>query len=174
MPTYDHVTKPVFIRPGLSDFLIGVLSEFTTISAPVAPFTNPGDSVTIASAHVPATGKGFYRCYQVKTKHEGKSTSSGTFGAKTMKNEFKVFVPGTDAATLEFVMNIINEEVMTLHRDADCEDPNWFQLGDGCTNAEIDSEFTTGTTDSGDKGYVLTVKWNGIPKVYAATVPYAP
>ena len=173
--TYNHIAKPAFNLPGLSDFLIGIKSEFTSLGAPTAPFTNPGDSVTISTAHVPVTGKGFYRCYQIKNKHEGKSDSVGTFGAKTMKNEFKIFVPGTDATTLEFVKSIINEEVITLHRDADCDDPNWLQLGDDCYSAEIDSNFTTGTVEpSGDKGFMLTVKWTGIPKFYSATVPYAP
>ncbi len=173
--TYDHITKTTgSIEPGLSDFLIGLISEFTTISAPTPPFTNPGDEVAIASAHVPAATKGFYRCYQVKEKHTGKGDPVGSTGAKTLNNEFNIFMPGFDKVQMEFVKNAMNEEWLTLHRDADCSENKWIQLGDECRPAKIEFNYTLGTFEpTGEKGFFGKVMWVGIPKFYEATVPYA-
>lgn len=171
---YAHVTKPASVEPGLSDFLIGIKSEFTTIQKPVAPFTNPGDSQTIVSAHVPVATKGFYRCYIDKKKHTGKGDQAGTFGSKTLANEYDVFLPGFDAVRLELVKNLMNEEVITLHRDANCDLDTFIQLGNECRPAEIDGSYTLGTFEpTGEKGIFLKVKWTGIPYIYDATVPYA-
>lgn len=172
---YGHIAKPNNTQTGFSDFLIGIVSEFTTIQKPTPPFTNPGDSVTITTAHVPVATKGFYRGYIDKKKHMGKGDTAGSFGSKTLTNEFEVFYPGLDAIRLEFIKNIINEDVITLHRDANCDiDDVWLQLGNHCRFAEVDANYTTGTFEpTGEKGVFLKVKFTGIPSIYDATVPYA-
>lgn len=174
--TYTHLAKTTSsIEPGFSDFLVGIVSEFDTIETPTAPFTNPGDEVRIQGDHVPATDKGFYRIYQIKKKHTGKGDPTGTFGAKTFANEYDVFIPGMDAVQLEWVKNIMNEEVITLHRGVDCGETKWIQLGDGCKPAEIDVNYTVGTFEpTGELGFFAKVKWTGIPKFYEGVVPYAP
>lgn len=170
--TFDHLDASVQIEPGLSDFYIGIVSEFTSIAKPTAPFANKGDEVRIQTAHVPKTNCGFYRVYQVKKRHQGKGDPAGAFGAKTLVHEYEVFVPGVDPITTEFVKNIINKEVFTLHRDSDCANPQVIQLGDECRPAEIDANYTTGTIEpSGEKGYILKVKWVGIQKFYEAAIP---
>lgn len=172
---YDHLTKSTNIVPGLSDFLFGIYSEFTSLGKPVAPFANPGDSLRISDAHVPAAGKGFYRAYQVPKKHTGKGDPVGSSGAKTLNNEYDIFIPGFDAVNLEFGVNIMNEEVITLHRDANCAADTWIQLGDDCLRAEIEINYTLGTVGpEGEKGLFGKVRWVGTPKFYEATVPYAP
>lgn len=173
--TYDHLAKTSEgIDPGFSDFLVGVISQFTTIQKVISPAVNPGDEVTIDTAHVPVATKGFYRIYQIKNKHTGKGDPTGAFGAKTLKNEYDVFIPGFDKVQMEWVKNIMNEEIFTLHRDVNCETDKWIQLGDGCKPAEIDINYTIGTFEpTGEKGFFGKVKWTGIPKFYEATVPYA-
>ena len=57
---YSNLTAPTRIASGLSEFaLIAPLSTITTQGVPTAPFTNPGDSITITTEHTFATGKGF-------------------------------------------------------------------------------------------------------------------
>ena len=173
--TYTHVARSGNIEPGLSDFLVAIFAEFTSFGKPEPPFLAAGDSLTIVDAHVPATGKGFYRAYQVKEMHGGKGDPVGNTGAKTLKNEFNIFIPGFDAVVLEFGANIMNEDVITLHRDANCDAATWIQLGNDCVQARIEINYTLGTIGpTGEKGLFAKVFWTGIPKFYTATVPYAP
>jgi hypothetical protein len=172
---YTHIAQNKVVEPGLSDFLLGLLSDFTTIQKPAAPFSNPGDEVRIKTAHVPATDKGFIRCYQVKQRHTGKGDPAGTFGAMSLNNEYDIFMPGFSPEQMEFVKNSMNDEWMTLHRNSDCDNDYWVQLGDACRPARIEWNYTLGTFEpTGEKGFFGKVKWYGIPKFYEATVPYAP
>jgi hypothetical protein len=172
---YAHLEQNKTVEPGFSDFRIGVLSEFLSIKKPEAPFTNPGDEVKITDSHTFETDKGFYRIYQVKKRHGGKGDPTGTFGAKTLLNEIDVFIPGINAVQMEWVKNIINEEILTLHRDSDCAQDQWIQLGDACRPAEIDINYTTGTYEpTGEKGFFGKIKWTGIPKFYEGTITMAP
>lgn len=170
----DHLNASIQVEPGLSDFYIGLVSDFTTIQKPTAPFTAPGDEVTIKTAHVPVTDRGFLRVYQDKKRHSGKGDPIGTSNARTFNNEFDVFIPGVDKVTMEWVKKAMRSQIITLHRDADCDNPQIIQLGDGCKNAEIEINYTTGTFEpTGEKGFFGKVKWVGIPKFYEATIPIA-
>lgn len=169
---YTHIAKKTTnVEPGLTDFLIGIKSQFSSLKKPVAPFTSPGDSQKITDTHEFTEPYGFYRAYQIKDRHEGKGDSAGTFGSKTLVNEFKVFMPGLDAEMFEFAKAIQNEEVITLHRDSDCDNEQWIQLGNDCRGARVEANYTTGTFEpTGEKGLFLTIKWTGIPYVYSGTV----
>lgn len=173
--TYTHIAKTTeSVEPGLSDFLIGILKDFTTIAKPTPPFTNPGDEVAIVTAHVPVATKGFLRCYQVKEKHTAKGDAVGSAGARTLQNTASIFIPGFDKIQMELVKNLMNEEIMTLHRDADCSDTKWIQFGDECRPAKFSANYTLGTFEpTGEKGIFAEIMWTGIPKFYEATVPYA-
>lgn len=169
---YDHILKPTTnLEPGLTDFLIGIQSQMSSIKKPLAPFTNPGDSQTITETHLFTDPYGFYRAYQVKQKHEGKGDSAGSLGSKTLANEFTVFMPGIDATRLEFVKALQNEDLLTLHRDSDCDNEQWLQLGNECRPATAEVSYTTGTYEpTGEKGFIIKIKWTGIPYVYAGTI----
>jgi hypothetical protein len=170
---YAHIAKPAINpEPGFSDFFFIPTAELETIRKPTAPFTAPGDTQTIKTAHVPVDGKGAYRVYQLKEKHTAKGDTAGSFGSKTLKNEVDLFMPGFDAERLEFVKSILNEYVLTWSRDANCDLDTLIQYGNECRPAEIDANYTIGTFEpTGEKGFFLKVKWTGIPYVYAATLP---
>lgn len=171
--TYGHLNKPVVNpEPGYSDFFFIPIKELVTVRKPVAPFLVPGDTQTIKLAHVPAAGKGAYRIYQVKDKHTGKGTTAGNKGSKTMANEANIFMPGFDAERLELVKALLNEDVLTWHRDANCDLDLLIQMGNDCRPASIEWNYEIGTFEpTGDKGFFGTVKWTGIPYVYAAVLP---
>lgn len=172
--TYTHVAKSTNIVPGLSDFLFSLFSDWDTIAKPVPPFLTPGASLEIVDAHVPFTDNGFKRAYQVPEKHTGKGDPVGSIGAKVWKNEYNIFIPGFDSVIAEFGANIMNEEIITLHRDANCDVNTWIQLGDECQKARMEINYTLGTIGpEGEKGLFAKVFWTGIPKFYKATVAYA-
>ena len=170
---YGHIIKPVNPpMPGLSDFYYAPISEFTSLKKPVGPFTDIGDEQTISQTHT--LDNGFYKAYLIKEKHEGKGSTVGTIGSKTLLNEFKIFIPGFDAKRLEIVKKLLNEELITLHRDSDCDNGYYIQQGTACRPVRVDAEYTTGTIEpNGEKGFILTCKYVGIPYIYSGTVTIA-
>lgn len=170
---YGHIIQPENPpMPGLSAFYYAPVGEFTSIKKPVAPFTEIGDTQKITQTHT--LENGFYRAYIIKQRHSGKGSTVGSIGSKTMLNEYQVFIPGIDAKRLEIVKKMLNDEFITLHRDSDCDNGFYLQLGTECRPVYFDAEYTTGTIEpNGEKGFILTAKWAGVPYIYSGTVTIA-
>ncbi|MBS1684769.1 MAG: hypothetical protein JSS76_08445 [Bacteroidetes bacterium] len=166
---YNTLTKPLNLMPGLSKFLFCEKSAFSTIAPAI-----PGSQI-IGADHTFPSGEGWKTAYIIVDEHTGKAATAGNKGSQTLKNEFSVFLPGIDDATLSFVKKALNDEFITLHKDADCDNPLWLQLGDECKGATMTCDLEIGTTaPDGRKGYILKFTWPGIMYIYTGQITYQP
>lgn len=164
--SYNTLTKPLNHFPGLSDFFFCELSVFDTIADVAAP-----GGQTISDTHTFTMGEGFKKAFIIPEKHTGKASTAGTLGSQTLKNEFEVFIPGIDDATLTFIKNALNDVFITIHTDADCDNPQKYQLGNACRGVRMTCDLTIGTFEpTGDKGFTCKFTWAGIPYIYDGAV----
>ena len=159
---YAHLKTPKNTGSGVGDFiLLAPVSDFTAIQCPVAPFTNPGDQVTIKTAHTFTTGRGFIRIALAPEKNQLTAKTIGDKGFQKLDQEYDVFIPGSYAEVHEFVKNILNTPLIVLGKDSDCSADLWYQLGCDCVFAYMSVDFATGTTKDGNKGYSGKVSYLG-------------
>lgn len=123
-----------------------------------------GDEVIIYADHVFKPGLGFITFALAPDKNSYDAKMIGDTGFNKFANEVKLMLPGSYVDLHEQVFNWLGLPCILLIKDADC--PNhWYQVGTDCIPARIATEFTTGTTRDGNKGYLLTIT-NTAEKVY--------
>ena len=163
--SYNTLTKAANHDPGLSDFFFCELSAFLVLQD-----ADPGTQ-TISATHTFTSPEGFKKAFIIPEKHTGKASTVGSLGSQTLKNEFEIFIPGIDDATLVFVKNAINDTFITIHTDADCDNPQKYQLGNACKPERMTSDMSIGTFEpTGEKGFMMKVTWAGIPYIYAGAI----
>jgi hypothetical protein len=156
--TYANLKEPKNLGSGISDFvLIAPVKDFDSIKAPTAPFTNPGDEVTIKTAHVFKDDKAFAKFALAPEKNSYDAKTIGDTMFQKLDHELKIFIPGSYAEAHEAVKNIINTPLIVLVKDSNCGADLWYQLGNSCVYAYAKFDFSTGTTKDGVKGYSGTV-----------------
>ena len=171
---YANLVAPENTGIGLAEYaLVAPISDIATISVPTAPFTNPGDSVTVTTAHTFKTGKKFAKFLLSPEKQSLDGKSVGDKGSQISAFEYKLFVPGLYAVALEAFAAIRNTPLIVLVPDANCEEGVYYQLGCDCSYAYAAGEITTGTTASGAKGHMLSITWNA-PKLFIYDVDGGP
>lgn len=153
---YAHLKQPKNTGSGVADYLLVAPVDWFApdgIKCPVAPFTNPGDEITVKTAHVFDAGKGFLRIALAPEKNQYNAKTIGDKGFQKFDHEYDVFIPGSYAEVHEFAKNIINTPLIALGKDAECSADMWYQLGCDCVFAYMTLDFSTGTTKDGVKGY---------------------
>ena len=166
--SYTSLTAAANHDPGLSAFLFSEIEAFYSIAMPVSD-----DTQVIVDDHVFIAGEGWKVAYIIPEKHTGKATTVGSLGSQTLKNEFEIFIPGADDATLMFVKQCLNDRFITLHRDADCDNPLLYQLGNACKPARMTCDMEIGTFEpTGEKGFNIKVTWPGVIYLYAGAITF--
>lgn len=157
-------------EPGIAEYaLIAPKSWFAEngLKYPVGPFgVTPGDQITIKTAHTFKEGKGFIKMVLAPEKNEMNTSIVGDTGFNKMNTEVKVVFPGSTPAQHEQLQNLLNEPLVCIFKDANCGANLYYQLGSDCQAAYLTTEFKTGTTASGIKGFEATVKYSGAPLFY--------
>lgn len=164
MPNYANITttRPN-VDPGFKpQVYFNQLSEITTWQYPTGAGTTLGDKISIAVAHTWATGKG---AWQWATKIGSVSLTKETGGDEGTKTDTWVLtfmVLGVDAATIEQMKNLLNDQLVFWVKDANCLVSNYYyQLGDECNPVTVENTFASGTnlpTSTEVKNWTVTVR----------------
>lgn len=163
---YGNLKSFKNVKKGIGEFaLIARKDWITTLKAPVAPFTNRGDSITIKADHV--FGKdadnndyAFMKFALAPGKNKLGVKNSGDTGLKSPSTTVSIFVPGSYEEAHETVRNLMNQPLLVIVKDAECAAGLYYNLGDDCTSAYMDYEFDTATTADGVKGFSVTISYD--------------
>lgn len=170
---YQNLLAPKNTRSGVAEnILLAPVDWFTRdgIKCPAAPFSLPGDEITIKESHVFKTGKGFLNFQLAPQKNSLSYTTVGDLSLSRQNAELKIFIAGSYKEAHESIKNLINTPLIALIKDASCEENMYYQLGCDCTKAWLTASFTTGTTKDGVKGYEATLTYDGGPQFYEGLV----
>ena len=167
---YTNLLTPANTGSGVADFLLlAPVYDFADngIKCPVAPFAAPGDEVKIKDPHVFNAGRGFAKYALAPQKNSLSAKTIGDLGFQKLDFEYKFFVAGSKAEVHEAVKNLLNTPIIAMVRDSECAANIWYQLGCDCVYAYVKFDFTTGTTNNGNKGYEGTLTYqNGYVQMY--------
>jgi hypothetical protein len=167
MYAYKNLKTPKNIPSGLAEFvLIAPLAWISALSVPVAPFTNPGDEITIKTEHTFITGKGFVKHQLAPQKNKLDIKSRGEIGLNGQSQDLEVFIPGSYLQVHEQMKNWENNPLIVLAKDANSDADLWHQLGTDTVSAWMQVDFSTGTTKDGVKGYTAKIMFDGSPLFY--------
>lgn len=156
---YDHLTSPTNTQSGVAEFfLLAPTTAFTAdgIKCPEAPFTNPGDEVTVRSPHVFNALEGFIKVLLAPEKNQIMLETVGNKGFQKFEQKLEAFIAGSYAEVHEAIKNWLNKPMILLVKDSNCEANIWYQLGCECEATYMTASFGTGTSREGDKGYNVT------------------
>ena len=168
MYPYKNLKTPQNVPSGIAEFvLIAPLAWITALSVPVAPFNNPGDEITITTAHTFAAQKGFVKHQLAPQKNKLDIKSRGEIGLNGQSQDLEVFIPGSYVQVHEQMKNFENTPLIVLAKDANSEADLWHQLGCDTVSAWLHADFSTGTTKDGVKGYVAKIIYDGSPLFYS-------
>jgi hypothetical protein len=159
---YKNLKTPRNTGSGVADFvLIAPVYDFEEggIKVPVAPFTDPGDEVTIKGSHVFKSERAFAKFQLAPEKNKLDATTIGDKGFNKLDQTLEVFIPGSYAEAHEAVKNLLNTPLIALSPDADCGANMYYQLGTSCVYAFLTVDFSTGTTKDGNKGYIGKINY---------------
>lgn len=147
-------------KPGASDILyIAPIGFLDDIKLPVNDGT-PGSTKRITQSHVWLAGKGALQI-QCKAKSvEPSADAQGEAGGQVMNHKAKIIIKGDSPEILEFIEQIINEDVIAWIDSPICGTNQLVQLGSACTPAEITGFSMTPSTRSngGFKQYEFTIQ----------------
>lgn len=139
---------------------------------PVGPFgVTPGDSMTIKTPHEFLAGKGFIYVTLAPQKNQMDGTTVGDFGFNKQNYAVKMVIPGSSPAAHEALKNMLNTPMVGIFKDANCDANLYYQLGSDCIAGYLTSDFSTGTTKDGIKGFNATFNFEGGLLFYDAGDP---
>ena len=170
---YTNLKEPKNTRSGVAEnILLAPVSWFTAdgIKCPAAPFSLPGDEITIKEDHVFKAGKGFLNFQLAPQKNSLSYATIGDLSLSRQNAELKIFISGSYKEVHEAIKNLINTPLIVLIKDANCDENMYYQLGCDCSKAYLAASFTTGTTKDGVKGYEATLTYDGGPQIYEGIV----
>lgn len=172
--SFKNLKEHINIGSGIADYvLIAPVRDFEEggIKCPVAPFTDPGDEVTIKQNHVFKDGKAFAKVLLAPETNKLDAATIGQIGFQKMDQTLEIFIPGSYAEAHEFAKNLINVPLIVLQKDSNCDANMYYQLGCDCAYAWAKMDFSTGTTRDGIKGYKGTITYlGGYIQLYTGTV----
>jgi hypothetical protein len=156
---------------GLAEqILIAPMSWITEPAVPTAPFTNPGDEVTVKTAHTFAATKGFTKHQLAPQKAKLDIKTKGELGANGHSQELEVFIPGSYAQAHEQMKKWMNTPLMAMIKDANPGSKMYYQLGyDENLAAWLVPDFMTATTKDGIKGFTVKITYDDGALLYDAT-----
>lgn len=148
---------------GIAEYAyLASIDQLQTLACPQPPFVNPGDEVVVTGDHLftdPAYGFAKFRLAPDKNQLEGQTV--GDRGSQKLQFEAKIFLPGSYKEAHEAIQHLLNDEIIALIPDADCDSGLFYQLGRKYSPATVMADFATGTTVDGQKGYLATITYVG-------------
>jgi hypothetical protein len=166
---FTNLRKTRNVQRGIAEYaLLALVTDFEAdgIKAPVAPFTNKGDSITIKTAHVFKTDKGFIYHQLSPQKNSLSSKAAGDPGLASIGSDAAIFIPGSDAEVHEQMQELLNVPLIILVKDAACKLNLFYQLGCDCTAAYLLWDFATADTKTGNKGFTVPISYEGAIQFY--------
>ena len=150
--------------------LIAPVSFFvptTGLKNPVAPFTTPGDQITIKEAHTFNAAKGFIYFALAPQKNSLSAPISGDVGFYKQTQTATIFIPGSNPDIHAIYQSLVNVPLIVLVKDSKiCSEKQYIQLGNECEPAFLGGSFETGTTKDGVKGFNVTISYDGPIQYY--------
>lgn len=128
--------------------------------------TGYSSAPTVSIAAPPASAYGFAKFELLPQKNKLSAKTAGDLGTNKQLWELEFIMGGMSAALMEQIEAIMNVPHVILVPDANCEANFYYQLGCDCTSAWITSDFETGTTKDGTKGYVCKAMYDGKARIY--------
>ena len=158
---YDHIAKPSGVDAATGGyknvFFFAPKVDFLVLAAAITPIVNLGDDVTIAAVHTFTAPKGFFE-FACKTHSVTlKGATVGDEGAQEMEWTGEFVIIGDSASTQSQLQELLNDDVICLIKDAECQANQYVQLGNDCVSPTFKVEFDGKTTKEGKKEYKVTV-----------------
>lgn len=175
MPQNYKKTDVAAIKPGYKAVAyIAAKSWFTTLSAP-----NPAGSgdltERIIEDHVFASGKGFLEIVQVRKKNTGMGETKGDEGALYLNHKYTCVIPGDGSKLQKLMKELLNDDLILLMEDPECETGQVVQLGCSCDPGAIVSMKHEAGTLRGDTGKAWTIEIEtGCRAFYEGTIETYP
>lgn len=165
MPNYGNIVqasqtgKIAGYKPKL---YFSEVADITTWTRPTAAGTVLGDTLLISTAHTWAVGKAVNSWDLAAGSVRGANDVQGPEGAKIPVYTYTMRLVGDNAATLEQLIRMLNDQKVVWFKDADCLTANSFvQLGDDCNPVVVtfafDSKTNSTETVEGSKEYTVTI-----------------
>jgi hypothetical protein len=159
--SYAHITRdntPDFASGGYKNvFYFAPRADFLVLSPVVDPIVNPEDALTIGAAHTFTAPAGFTewacRTHSVTLK----ATTVGEDSAQELEWTAEFEVLGDSASTQAQMQAALNDDLIALIKDAECQTGQYIQLGNDCVSPTFKVEFDGKTTKEGKKVYKVTV-----------------
>lgn len=119
-------------KPGYQNKVwLAPVSWFDTLSKP-APGAFGEDKNTIVTDHTFNTGFGFIECYIQPNQNTATGETKGDLGGMYMHWKASVVFPGDNAKMQALFEEIMNEDLIVLFKDADCDTDTVYQFGCDC------------------------------------------
>jgi len=144
---------------------------FTTLAVPVAPFTNPGDSLRISTDHVFEATKGFIGMHTTLATAELVAEMVGERESRTNNPSITAQHPGLTAEVIEFLQQMKSGDWIVLIETLAGE---FIQLGEDGLECEVMYSFGSGKVDGGYQGVTATVSNFGKPYFYEGALVMYP
>lgn len=164
MPLYANITtatqpnKDGGYKPTL---FFSPLGDITTWQYPTGAGLVLGDSTNIAIAHTWAANKGAYQWETKIGSVKLTADTQGDEGAKVPVWKAEIEIMGFDAATLEQMVNSLNDQKVIWLKDSNCITANQnVQMGDECNPVTVSWNFDgkdSLPTSTGTKGFMVTI-----------------
>ncbi len=170
---YINLKTPINTTSGISDyFLVAPEADFAEdgIKCPPAPVDGDpmGQGIKIIEDHEFLVGRGFAKVVAAPEKNDFTGKTIGDLGFNKLDLAAKFVVAGSYEQVHEQIASMLNVPLILLFKDSECQANIWYQLGCDCTKAYMETEWQTGTTKDGMKGYIVTFKWqNPFIQLYA-------
>lgn len=177
---YNHVGKNGYknVSSGVSEkIFLAPVGWFAAngIKSPTAPFTNPGDEITVTETHQFTEGKGFVEHVCAPGKNTLAINTRGAAGTLSQNQEVTVFIPGNMEEVHEQVKNMINTPLIGLIKDVNCASGPCHQLGSDCQALWMsNASWASATSKEGEKGYNITFQFDGSPLFYKGDITLKP
>ncbi len=134
--------------------------DVDTWQRPVDPPVNPGDSVTIATAHILKAAKVTHQWDAKLYSATVTSEPVGDAGARQLLHKATAIILGDNAATYEQMIKMLNDNKTIFLKDADCiNNDSYLQFGDDCNPVEVSIKFDgkTNSPNASQKEYTLEI-----------------
>jgi hypothetical protein len=162
--TFKNLIEPQNVESGVAEkLLVAPVSFFTEggIQSPTPPYLFDGSEVVIFDDHIFLPGKAWIEIALPPGKNELNAKSIGDTGFVKFAQEIKCVIAGSYAVQHELIKNLLNIPLIALIKDSNCPANMYYQLGTSCVHAYLSTDFSTGTTKEGIKGYSARISANG-------------
>lgn len=161
---YVNITPTVVAaadkKPGHSDILyLQRTSAFTAIAGALADGT-PGATKRVTTDHTFPVNEGFLKIHCKAKSIDPTGDAQGEAGGQVPNYKYKVIIKGDSPTILEFVENILNEDLIAIFNGPVCGVDDFVQVGNECSPAQISGfAFRAGSRGNGGfKEYEFTIE----------------